>query len=187
MNRNRYNLLTFLVVFITLVAFAPLSDATNKTKSLPKQNIAKHSACKNETPSYHPMGAFATGQQNQGAEGDFSCYSDVFTQNGVRISPGGGPGRAYYDFGPVTKNSITVTYEWNDNAWIDDKKSLDVYNWKTKKWEAIKSWGGKDGKNHIDTYEIELNSVHKGPNKQIRVSLFGAPMSCIHLNKIKVE
>ena len=137
--------------------------------------------------SYYPVGTMLYGQEARGAEGDFSCYSDVFTEHGVRISPWGGSGRAYYDFGPVNQNTVSITFTWVDNAWVSDLKALDIFNWSSNTWERIISWSGNDGRSHTDTYQTNVSSARKGPDNQVRVALFGAPSSVIHLNTITVN
>lgn len=140
-----------------------------------------------EVPAMFPLGTVLAGKEAIGYEGDFSCYSDVYTDHGVRISPWGGEGRAYYDFGPAAQGSVSVTFEWVDNAWFSDIKALEVYNWTAKSWERIASWNGNDGKVHTSTYSINVDSARKGPLGQIRIALYGGPSSVIHLNTITVR
>ena len=140
-----------------------------------------------DVQSQSPLGTTLYGQQAIGCEGDLDCWSDVFTAHGIRISPGGCDGRAYYDYGPVTQESVTVTFEWVDNAWFSDTKALDVMNWDTGKWEQIASWSGNDGKDHISSYNVPINNARIGPSGQVRVALFGASSSVIHLNTITVK
>jgi len=135
----------------------------------------------------YPLGTTLIGHQARGYTGDFSCWSDVYTQDGVRISPGGGDGRAYFDYGPVSGGSVSVTFQWVDNAWWSDIKAIEVYNWKTKVWERIATWDGNDGIEHFSTYGIPVNSDRTGPRGQVRVAIFAGSGSVIHLNSITVN
>lgn len=137
--------------------------------------------------SVYPLGFTLTGHQVRGCEGDFSCWSDVYTENGVRISPGFGSGRAYFDYGPVTEGSVTVTFQWVDNAWWSDWKAVEVYNWTTKAWEQVAKWEGCDGQEHISTYSVPVDFNRIGASKQVRIAIWGGSSSVIQLNSITVN
>lgn len=135
----------------------------------------------------YPPGTTLTGRQARGYTGDFDCWSDIYTEHGVRISPWFGDGRAYYDYGPVNQGSVAVSFQWVDNAWWSDVKAVEVYNWKTDSWDRIASWSGNDGLEHSDSYGFSVTSETKGPRGQVRVAIFAASSSVIHLNSITVN
>ena len=138
-------------------------------------------------PAIYPIGTTVNGNQAQGYEGNFSCWSDVYTEHGVRVSPGGGAGRVYFDYGPVENGSVDVTFQWVDNAWWSDLKALEVYNWSAGNWEQVATWEGCDGQEHVDTYSIPVNAARIGPSEQVRISLWGGASSVIHLSTITVN
>jgi hypothetical protein len=135
-------------------------------------------------PQYFALSTVLYGKQANGSEGEISCYSDVFPEHGIRISPWDGSGRAIYNFGPVSHDHVNVSFQWEDNGWWSDLKTLDIWNWNTCAWQQVASWNGNDGTVHNDTYGIDITADRKGPSNQIRISLYGAPNSVIHLNTI---
>jgi hypothetical protein len=149
-------------------------------------NLQVAGACQ-QVNSISPLGTTLYGKQARGVSGDFDCYSDVYTQHGVRISPWGGAGRAWFDFGPVKVESVTVKFQWVDNAWFDDEKAVEVYNWTSGSWERTATWRGNDGQEHTSSYSISVGPTRIGPQQQVRVALYGAPNSVIHLNTLTVR
>lgn len=149
-------------------------------------NLQVTGACQ-QVQNSSSLGTTLYGNQARGALGDFSCYSDVYTEHGVRISPWGGAGRAWFDYGPVTAVSVTVTFQWVDNAWFDDEKAVEVYNWTAGSWERIAMWRGNDGQEHTSSYSISLGPARIGPQQQVRIALYGAPSSVIHLSTLNVH
>lgn len=143
-------------------------------------------SCKKVPQMYH-LNTIVYGQYNQGYSGDFDCWSDVYLKHGVRISPNNDEGRAWYDFGPVEKDTITVTIQWVDNAWFSASKKLEMYDWEKMKWKTIKKWSDNDGEEHFDTFKIKLNSEFLDASKKIRVGLFSSGFAIIHLNSIKLN
>lgn len=138
-------------------------------------------------PAYFRPGTVVFGNQAQGAEGDFSCTSDVFTEHGVRISPWIYDGRAYYDFGPVEGDTIGITFQWEDNGWISELKALELFDWQTGKWKRVKSWSGNDARPHDSTFRVPVLTEEKGREGQIRVAVFASGNSVIHLNTISIK
>lgn len=135
----------------------------------------------------HPLGISIYGQQINGCEGDFSSYSDVFIEHGIRISPGNKDGLVYYDFGPVNRDSVYITFQWTDNGWVSGLKTLEIFNWQSKTWEIIASWKGNDKKTYINTYGIKIKHEYLGFSKQIRIGLFASKFAIIHLDNILVQ
>jgi len=122
-----------------------------------------------------------------GCEAYSFCISDIFPENGVRISPWSGEGGAYFDFGPVTSGSLGVSFTWVDNAWWSDWKTVEIYNWVSKTWERISSWDSADGLQHTSPYSISISPERKGPQNQVRVAIWVASGSVIQLNTISVH
>jgi hypothetical protein len=171
---------------VKLVA-TPTSTSTNQNVAaiilISSSSIIVPGAC-DDVQNLYPLGATLTGHQARGFTGDFSCYSDIYNVNGVRISPGSGEGRAYFDYGPVNQASASVTFQWVDNAWWSDTKAVEVFNWKTNLWDRISSWTSNDGLEHISTYGIPIDTDRKGPLGQIRVAIYAGPGAVIHLNSL---
>jgi hypothetical protein len=137
-------------------------------------------------PVILPLDYTATGKQANGSWGDFSCTSDVYTKDGVRVSPGGGAGRVWYDFGAIDQNKIEIILQWVDNGWVSDSKELQIFNWITNAWESKAKWSGNDGKELIDNFEIEVSRENLDKDRKIRIGVFANPNAVIHLNSIKV-
>lgn len=150
------------------------------------QNSVIAGPCK-EVPFMYSLGTTVYGQESQGYNGDFSCYSDVYTEHGVRISPWYGDGRVYFDYGPVSGGSVSVTFQWVDNAWWSDWKQLQVFNWTTQLWETIAQWSGNDGLEHFNSHAIDINADRIGPAGQIRVGIWAGSSAVIHLNSLSVN
>jgi hypothetical protein len=127
------------------------------------------------------------GQFLTGYSGDFDCWSDVYEKHGIRISPNSYEGRAWFDFGPTEKDTIKVTIQWVDNAWLSFTKKLQIYNWKQNKWITLKTWKGNAGEEYITTVEVLLNLETKDKNKKIRIAIYSSGFAIIHLNSIKIN
>jgi hypothetical protein len=127
------------------------------------------------------------GKKINGFYGDFSFYSDVFKENGVRISPFISPGRAFFDFGPINVESVIVSFQWDDNGWFSAKKSLEIFDWKNNNWITIYTWNGNDKKIHEDSIPIYILPNYIGTDKRIRIGLRASGNAVIHLNYIIVK
>jgi hypothetical protein len=189
MNKKTLLLSGITIVMLTfIISICSIYFGCNKDKKTKKTDTTNtqmtKGACMN-VPAIHSLDYTFTGKQANGSWGDFSCTSDVYTKDGVRISPGGGEGRIWYDFGTIDQNKIKVILQWVDNGWASDSKELQVFNWITNTWESKEKWSGNDGKEHIDTFEIEVSKEYLDKDRKIRIGIFANPSAVIHLNSIK--
>ncbi|MCX6601102.1 MAG: hypothetical protein NT025_06025 [bacterium] len=126
-----------------------------------------------------------TGDQFDGCTGDVSAYSDVYREHGIRVSPGNSPGTVWYDFDTRGSSPRTVEFTWTDNAWVDGAKAALMYNWESSSFDTVYTWHGKDGKEHVTNVDID-ESTYIGNDGLFRVGFYGAPMSVIHLRRIRL-
>lgn len=174
---KKYNNKKYLLLFTIVIIILGCKNSNSLTKSPDVNN----------KDIVYPLETTIYGQQISGCEGDFSGISDVFKEHGIRISPRNKEGRAFYDFGPVDQDSITVAFHWMDNGWVSGLKAFELFNWQTKKWEIIISWEGNDKKEHTETYKVQLKSEYVGINKQVRIGLYASKYAVIHLDNISVK
>lgn len=142
--------------------------------------------CGLSIPYMLALGTSIDGNQAHGAQGDYSCTSDIYP-NGVRISPSFLEGIVYYDWNCSSVNTITIEIKWVDNAWFNGKKAIRIFNWVTQTWEETNSWDGNDGKEHIDKFNISLKNEHKDGSNRVRVGIWASGSAVIHLAKIQVK
>ena len=131
----------------------------------------------------HPV----NGKQANGNEGECSCQSELFGGEGMRIGTGLASGKSWYDFGPVFQDTILVTIQWADNSWLSDKKSVELYNWRTSRWDQVALVNGNDEKKHTDQFTVCVLPEYLAPLHQIRIAVSGNGFSRMHLGFIMVE
>jgi hypothetical protein len=135
-----------------------------------------------------PSGTFRTGKEYSGYSGDFSSYSDVYPDDGVRISPWSGDGVAWYDFALTNfPSSISITFTWTDNAWFQGEKQVWVYNWFTNQYDVVYSWNTYDGIEHITTVNVSGSSYVRTGDGLFRVAFYGSSDSVIHLKNVSIS
>jgi hypothetical protein len=142
-------------------------------------------ACDVAVPDFWPRGEVVRGRRMQGSSGDFACDSDVYPSGGVRVSPGGGEGLAWYDFEwPAAATRLTVDLVWTDNAWWADTKEFRVYDAEKCVWETLAAWDTADAQEHTSSFDIPASYASSG---QVRVGVWGAPSSCIQVASISAR
>ena len=130
-----------------------------------------------------------SGEDFAGYEGNFAENSDMYPEEGVRVSPGQGTGRVWYDFNASNISDLEVQFTWVDNSWYSDQlaKKVQIYNWGKDKFETIYTWYGNDRKEHTTTLKIpskpEYIKEHKGT---IRIGFWGDVNSVIHLKTVEL-
>lgn len=183
---NQFRL--WLIICFFLIVACASSDIKNKknpsTETL-DSSLYLNGACK-QVPLMHKFGEMIAGNAAHGSEGNFSCHSDIYREGGVRISPWISNGRAFFDFGPVKQDFISVTIQWVDNGWFNGNKAIEIYNWKKQKWEKLYKWDGNDKKEHFSTFNIVLNKEIIDVNQRIRVGIYSSGIAVVHLKTIKV-
>jgi hypothetical protein len=148
-------------------------------------NVFKQGPCK-KVPEMYRVNTIVYGQYAQGYSGDIDCWSDVYSKHGVRISPNNVEGRIWYDFGPIEKDTIKITFQWVDNAWLNASKKLQIYNWQKNKWHTMELWNGNNGEEHF-TEKVIIFKKEYNKDGCVRVALYSSSFAIIHLNSIKIN
>jgi len=183
---GRIKIFVFLGIYSVLICCSSWKEAYRDVKyNNPEVNDSLLGPCK-KVPPYYKLDEIIFGQGAQGAEGNYSCYSDIFTTNGIRISPFLNGGRVFFDFGEINKDSVNIILKYSDNAWFNGEKDLEIYNWITNKWQDIYTWFGNDGIEHTIEIGIKLNDDFFYNKKKIRIGIYSSWVAVIHLKSIIV-
>lgn len=142
--------------------------------------------CK-KVPIMYRCNTIIYGKFLNGYTGDFDCGSDIYTKNGIRISPGNSEGMVWFNFGPIIADSVKITFQWVDNAWFSAGKNLSIFNFKNNNWKIIFKMNNKRREEHFTIKWIMLKSEYLDSNKMIKIAFYSSAFSIIHLNSVKLN
>jgi len=140
-----------------------------------------------EIMTIYPLDSIVKGVYVDMTEGSCSCQSELSGGEGIRIGSGLEEGRAWFDFGPVFKDSVMVNIGWTDNSWRSDEKRLEIFNWNTHRWETVIALSGNDEKKYENLTGITLRQGYTGPLHQLRIAVSASKNARIHLEYISVK
>ena len=134
-----------------------------------------------------PVGTQVPGKRYAGFEGNFSDFSDIYPQDGIRISPGNIEGRAWFDFGPAVPGKYNASFTWMDNSWFVAPKAVQVWNWKANRWDQTTTIWGVVRNEQRSTYGFNITPELIGPQSQVRVGLWSSAPAVIQLKNMELD
>lgn len=139
-----------------------------------------------QVPYCFSLGTMINGRQAHGNDGPIKCDRNYWLDGMGCQFADFMSGRGWYNIGPVTKNSASVTFKWIDDSWFGGNKKVQIYNFTSNTWEDVKTFT-QVGEDRTDTYSFSISNNNLDNNKSIRIAFWADGSAVIHIHHLSVN